>query len=87
MARLVRQHVPAGRLTVLPRSVDTAILTPGLVRSERVAAQRRAWGVLPNFRIVCTPGRIEPRNGQLALVDAARLLTGGGRQSQAAVTR
>ncbi|MSP31859.1 MAG: glycosyltransferase [Pseudolabrys sp.] len=42
-------------------------------------------GVLPDFRIVLTPGRIGPWNGQLALVDAARLLVGGGERNIAFV--
>ena len=39
---------------------------------------RRAWGVLPNIRIVLVPGRIAPWNGQMIMIDAARLLIGGG---------
>jgi glycosyltransferase involved in cell wall biosynthesis len=42
---------------------------------------RRAWGVLPNFRIVLVPGRVAPWNGQIGVVDAARLLVGNGRRN------
>jgi glycosyltransferase involved in cell wall biosynthesis len=84
-AMIARYKIPPDRITVIPRSIDTAIFNPSLIRPERIAALRRAWGVLPNFRIVFTPGRIEPRNGQLALVDAARLLVGNGQRDIAFV--
>ena len=84
-AMIARYKIPPDRITVIPRSIDTAIFNPSLIRPERIAALRRAWGVLPNFRIVFTPGRIEPRNGQLALVDAARFLVGNGQRDIAFV--
>ena len=84
-AMIARYKIPPERIAVIPRSVDTTALNPALVRPERIAALRRAWGVLPDFRVVLTPGRIEPRNGQIALVDAARLLVGGGERNVAFV--
>ena len=84
-AMIARYKIPAERITVIPRSVDTTTFNPALVRPERIAALRRAWGVLPDFRIVLTPGRIGPWNGQLTLVDAARLLVGGGERNIAFV--
>jgi hypothetical protein len=36
------------------------------------------WGILPQIRVVLVPGRIAPWNGQLSMIDAARLLVGGG---------
>ena len=38
---------------------------------------RRAWGVLPGTRVVLVPGRLAPWNGQLDMVDAARVLITG----------
>src|SRR5674476_744990 len=49
-----------------------------LARGDRVAALRRVWGILPQIRLVLVPGRIAPCNGQLSMIDAARLLVGGG---------
>jgi glycosyltransferase involved in cell wall biosynthesis len=43
------------------------------VNADRVAALRRAWGVLPQMRVVLIPGRIAPWNGQMTMIDAARL--------------
>ena len=77
-AMLARYQIPPERISVIPRSIDTTIFNPALVRPERVAALRRTWGVLPNVRVVLTPGRIAPENGQLTLVEAARLLVAGG---------
>ena len=77
-AMIARYRIPPNRISVIPRSIDTTIFNPALVRQERVAALRRTWGVLPNVRVVLAPGRITPGNGQLTLVEAARLLVGGG---------
>jgi glycosyltransferase involved in cell wall biosynthesis len=63
---------------VIPRSVDTAMLSPAAVSDDRMGLLRRAWGVLPEVRVVLIPGRIAPWNGQMSVIDAARLLVGGG---------
>jgi glycosyltransferase involved in cell wall biosynthesis len=73
-----RYKLPPDRITVIPRAVDTATFSPAAVSGERIAALRRAWGVLPQMRVVLVPGRIAPWNGQLVMIDAARLLVGGG---------
>ncbi len=36
-----------------------------------MAALHRAWGVLPNVRIVLTPGRVAAWSGQHTLIEAA----------------
>ncbi|HEY0300748.1 MAG TPA: glycosyltransferase family 4 protein, partial [Rhizomicrobium sp.] len=56
----------------------TAKFNPAAVNVERVAALRRAWGLLPQMRVVLIPGRIAPWNGQMSMIDAARLMVGGG---------
>jgi glycosyltransferase involved in cell wall biosynthesis len=77
-AMIERYKIPADRVTVIPRAIDTAAFSPAMALPERTAALRRAWGVLPDFRIVLVPGRLAPWNGQMGVVDAARLLVGGG---------
>ena len=77
-AMIERYKIPPERITVIPRSVDTATFSPAAVNGDRIAAMRRAWGVLPQMRIVLVPGRIAPWNGQMSMIDAARLLVGGG---------
>ena len=54
------------------------MFSPAAVSADRIAALRRAWGVLPQMRVVLMPGRIAPWNGQMSMIDAARLLVGGG---------
>ncbi len=66
------------RITVIPRRVDTALFSPAAVNVERIGTIRRAWGVLPNQRIVLVPGRIAPWNGQIGAIDAAQFLVGSG---------
>jgi glycosyltransferase involved in cell wall biosynthesis len=77
-AMIARYKIPPERITVIPRAVDTATFSPAAVSGDRIAALRRTWGVLPQMRLVLTPGRIAPWNGQMSVIDAARLLVGGG---------
>ncbi len=77
-AVIERYNIAPDRITVIPRSVDTARFSPAAVSADRIAALRRVWGILPHMRVVLVPGRIAPWNGQLSMIDAARLLVGGG---------
>jgi glycosyltransferase involved in cell wall biosynthesis len=77
-AMIERYKIPPDRITVIPRAVDTASFSPAAVSADRIAALRRVWGILPQIRVVLVPGRIAPCNGQLSMIDAARLLVGGG---------
>lgn len=77
-AMIVRYKLPAGRITVIPRAVDTAKFSPAAVSSDRIAAVRRHWGVLPHMRVVLVPGRLAPWNGQMSVLDAARLIVAEG---------
>ncbi len=80
-AMIARYKIPQSRITVIPRSVDTATFSPAAVHPDRIAALRRSWGVLPNQRIVMVPGRLAPWNGQMGIADAARLLVGSGQRN------
>jgi glycosyltransferase involved in cell wall biosynthesis len=84
-AMMERYKLRPERITVIPRRIDTALFSPAAVIPERVAAMRRAWGVLPNVRIVLIPGRLAPWNGQIGIIDAARLLVGNGQRNLAFV--
>jgi len=83
-AMIERYRIAADRISVVPRSIDTTIFDPALVRQDRVAALRRNWGVLPNVRVVLAPGRIVPAHGQLTLVEAARLMSATGAERNVA---
>jgi glycosyltransferase involved in cell wall biosynthesis len=80
-AMIDRYRLPADRITVIPRGLNTDVFSPAAVRPERIAALRRAWAVLPEMRIVLVPGRLAPWNGQMSVIDAARLLVGGGERN------
>lgn len=75
---LERYRIPPERLSVIPRSIDTASYNPAIVHPDRVAALRQAWGIPSRVRIVLAPGRVSPGNGQIALVAAARMLMQNG---------
>jgi glycosyltransferase involved in cell wall biosynthesis len=77
-AVIERYRIPADRITVIPRAVDTAGFNPVAVGDDRIAALRRRWGILPQMRVVLVPGRIAPSNGEMNMIEAARLLTAGG---------
>lgn len=77
-AMIERYKLPPDRITVIPRAVDTATFSPAAVSADRIAALRRTWGILPDMRVVLVPGRIAPWNGQMSMIDAARLLVAGG---------
>jgi len=77
-AMIERYKIAPERITVIPRAVDTTTFSPAAVSADRIASLRRIWGVLPELRIVLVPGRIAPWNGQMSMIDAARLLVGDG---------
>jgi glycosyltransferase involved in cell wall biosynthesis len=84
-AMMERYKIAPERISVIPRSIDTTTFNPAAMAPERIAAMRRAWGVLPQFRVVLVPGRIAPWNGQIVMADAARVLLGGGERNVAFV--
>jgi glycosyltransferase involved in cell wall biosynthesis len=75
---LERYRIPPGRLSVIPRSIDTAMFNPAAVHSDRVSALRQKWGIPSGVRIVLAPGRVSPGNGQATLVPVARMLHQSG---------
>jgi glycosyltransferase involved in cell wall biosynthesis len=77
-AMIERCRIPPGRIAVIPRAVDTATFNPAAISSDRIAGMRRVFGVLPHVRVVLVSGRIAPWNGQMSMIDAARLLVAGG---------
>jgi len=77
-AMIERYRIPSDRITVIPRAVDTATFNPAAISSDRIASMRRIWGVLPHVRVVLISGRIAPWNGQITMIDAARLLVANG---------
>ena len=80
-AMIERYRIAPERIAVIPRAVDTTAFSPAAVPAERIAMLRRAWGVLPQMRVVLVPGRLTPSNGQMCMIDAARLMVGGGERN------
>lgn len=80
-AMIERYRIANDRVIVIPRRIDTAAFSPAAVHSDRVAALRRSWGILPNHRVVLVPGRVAPWNGQIGVADAARLLIGNNERN------
>lgn len=77
-AMIDRYKIAADKIIVVPRSIDTTKFSPAAVNVERVAALRRAWGLLPQMRVVLVPGRVAPWNGQMAMIEAAKLIVSNG---------
>jgi glycosyltransferase involved in cell wall biosynthesis len=82
---IARHGLARDRLTVIPRSIDTATFDPAVVVAERVEAMRNAWRVQANERIVLIPGRVAPWNDQLVVPAVAQLLVESGMQDVAFV--
>jgi glycosyltransferase involved in cell wall biosynthesis len=75
---MARYRLPRERLTVIPRSIDTAAFDPAAVAPERIEALRKDWRVPRDTRILLVPGRVAPWNGQLILPNVARALLDAG---------
>lgn len=75
---MARFDLPRERLTVIPRSIDTAVLDPAAVGPERTEALREAWRIPAEDRILLVPGRVAPWNGQRILPDLALALLARG---------
>jgi glycosyltransferase involved in cell wall biosynthesis len=73
-----RYRIPPQRVCVIPRSIDLNTFNPAGVNSARVVALRQSWGVPSGSKLVLIPGRIAPGNGQMTLIESARLLTEKG---------
>jgi glycosyltransferase involved in cell wall biosynthesis len=75
---IARYRIPIPRISVIPHSIDIAHFDPASVPTARVAALRQSWGIPSGMRIVLVPGRVAPWNGQLTLIQAARILADNG---------
>jgi glycosyltransferase involved in cell wall biosynthesis len=64
-------------ISVIPRSLDTAVYDPAIVKPHRLAALLNAWDIPQGERVVMVPGRVAPWNGQLMLPEVARALCEG----------
>ena len=79
-AMIERYKLAPDRITVIPRAIDTAAFNPAAVSADRIASVRRAWDIPPNMRVVLVPGRMAPWNGQMTMIDVARLIVAGGKR-------
>jgi glycosyltransferase involved in cell wall biosynthesis len=73
-----RHQVAREKLAVIPRRIDGARFDPPAISPERATVLRRSWKAGRGQRVILVPGRIDPANGQLMLVETARILTNGG---------
>jgi glycosyltransferase involved in cell wall biosynthesis len=80
LAMIERYRIAPERITVIPRAVDTATFSPAAISGDRIAALRRVWGLLPEMRVVLVAGRMAAHNGQMSMIDAARLIFARGRR-------
>jgi glycosyltransferase involved in cell wall biosynthesis len=73
-----RYGIARERVAVIPRSVDTRAFDPEAIDPRRLAAFRLAAHIRRGERVILVPGRIAAGNGQLILVEAARILADRG---------
>lgn len=77
-AVMKRYRLPRERITVIPRVIDTHTFDPAAVDADRISALCTTWKIPDDARIVLTPGRVAPWNGQLLLPAVARNLLDSG---------
>jgi glycosyltransferase involved in cell wall biosynthesis len=75
---IARYRIPRERVAVIPRSVDMRIFDPATIDMRRVAAFRQASRIRRGERVILVPGRLATANGQLVVVEAARILADRG---------
>jgi glycosyltransferase involved in cell wall biosynthesis len=68
--RLRALRVPASRIRLIPRGVDTALFSPGAVTGDRVHRLSQAWRLPPGVPVVMLPGRLTTWKGGELLLDA-----------------
>lgn len=73
-----RYRIPSERVAVIPRSVDMRLFDPAAIDTRRLAGFRLAARIRRGERVILVPGRLVAANGQLVLVDAARILADRG---------
>jgi glycosyltransferase involved in cell wall biosynthesis len=80
-ALMDRYRLSRERITVVPRSIDTATYDPAAVDSRRISALCAAWKIPDDARIVLAPGRVAPWNGQALLPAVAGKLVEAGQSN------
>jgi glycosyltransferase involved in cell wall biosynthesis len=75
---VTRYDIPRERLSIIPRSIDTAAFDPAAMDAVRIETLRKAWRVPQGARILLVPGRVAPWNGQLILPEVARIMLDNG---------
>lgn len=81
VSHFIGDHIAAnhpyaqGKVTVIPRGVDTARYVAGGVSRLRIEAMIKSWGLSDDLRrIILLPGRVSRIKGHLVLVEATHLL-------------
>jgi glycosyltransferase involved in cell wall biosynthesis len=75
-----RHRIAIERVSIITSGIDLATFDPSAVHPERLYKLRQSWGIPSRVRIVLVPGRVAPGNGQMTLVETARLLDEAGVQ-------
>jgi glycosyltransferase involved in cell wall biosynthesis len=76
-----RHGIAREQVTIIPRAIDTALFDSRRVPEEHIEQLRETWRIGPDDRVILTPGRLAPWNGQLLLADVARLLLDSGHRN------
>src|ERR1041384_6425882 len=69
-----RYSLEPERVTVIPASIDMARFDPGAISAERLDLIRRAWGIVPETKVILVVGRMLRRKGHHVAVKAVQRL-------------
>ncbi len=78
-ARAIKRfNIPAERVAVIPRSIDTRLFDPAAIDVWRLAAFHTAARIQRHEKVVLVPGRLTAAKGHHVLVEAAAILAERG---------
>jgi glycosyltransferase involved in cell wall biosynthesis len=73
---MARLRITAGRVAIVPHSLDLKHFDSATVAPEHLAGLRPRWGIPYGGRIAVVPGAVTSSHGHLVLIEAARRLGG-----------
>lgn len=80
-----RYGTPPERLRVVHRGVEPARFDPAAIAPQRIEALRTSWGIGSDAPVILHAARLTSWKGQEVVIEAARLLDGGGKLGSAVV--
>ncbi len=70
-AHVIKQHgTDPALIRVIPRGVDMRVFDPKIISDDNILAQKQAWGLNNEAKIILLPARLTRWKGQLVAIEA-----------------